>query len=445
MMRGMRQLGLWLTVWLAAGTARAAIFADFETSQGTFTVEIDAVRAPRAAANFLGLADGTQTWRDPVTGAVRGGAAGDGFYEGMSFDSTLGTLALLGGLRTRPGGVEGPGYTILDEATNGVALVRGVLALAELEGPHSGGGELALVLSNAMATAGYEWTGFGAVTGAGMAVVEAIAAEVTNGSGRVAAKISIRDEEMTSEETAALAAAQSELPEVAELPLGFGRVSNVTTRASFWSVAKSRACLSIASNLLAASWSVLPGVWNTGTNKVWMDIPLTSIPGVGNQLGFLYGSQAVYPKMTAEPFSGKMRMAVAHTGIDVQYWLDFTGGTGIWAIVEGGEPVYVDSLKGLGQEMATANSVYISFLIGSGLDWTLYCYWLGLDEEGATTGRFYNEQWHMNVILVGVDWGTFELGEGWGKRGTKNAWPLAVAPSFLPKQDGSARSFPADR
>ncbi len=88
-----------LFVLLAAGAASGAMYADFSTSLGTFTVELDALNAPRAVANFMGLADGTQTWRDPVTGAVRGGAPGNSFYDGLQFYSTIGGFALLGGLR----------------------------------------------------------------------------------------------------------------------------------------------------------------------------------------------------------------------------------------------------------------------------------------------------------------------------------------------------------
>lgn len=444
------QLGFGLAVWLAvAGVAFAAIYADFETSLGTFTVELDTLNAPRAVASFMGLADGSQTWRDPVTGAVRGGDAGGAFYEGTAFDSAFGSLALLGGLRSYGGTNEfreGPGYTILDEWTNGTALVRGTLAMATFTGPHSGGAELALVLSNAMAATDYEWSAFGEVVGSGMDVVDAIAGEVTNGAGKVAVQIAIRADEMTPSEEAALAVARGELPFVEEMPLGFSRESNTTTHLSFWSAPKSRACLSMTSNLTAESWSLVPGVWNTETNEVWRSFRLASIPGLTNQTGlipqtYLFGSQAVYPKMTAEPFSGKMRIAVAHTGIDVQYWLDFSGGTGMWAIVEGGIPVYSDTLQGLGQELATANGVYVYFLIGTGLDWTLYAYWLGFDEEHAATGRFYNEQWHMNTVLSGRDWGTFELASGWAAAPAAPSVPRRR--TAVPIPPGLNRNVPA--
>ena len=422
-------------VWLAAEAASGAIYADFATSLGTFTVELDALNAPRAVATFMGLADGTQTWRDPATGAVRGGGGGDGFFTGLQFYATVGTAALLGGMRPYIGGNgneywEGPGYTILDEATNGVDLVRGVLAMAEFTGPHSGGGEWALVLTNLAR----EWTGFGAVTGAGMTVVAAIANEVTNGSGRVAAQIAIRAGAIAPAEAAALAAARNELPIVEEMPLGLGRATNVL----FGSAPQSRACLSTASNLLAESWSVYPGTWNTGTNETGMDIPLTSIPGIATRMGFLYGSQAVYPKMTAAPVSGKKRMGMAHTGMDMQYWLDFTGTTGIWAQVSNSVPVESGTIDWIGQEMATAHSLHVIFFIG----FTAYHYWLGFDEAGAATGRFYCELWYFNAELTGTDSGTFVLEDGWGsKKAAQKAWRRPVAALLAPAAGSALRSM----
>lgn len=414
---------------MAAKSVSGAIYADFTVPQGTFTVELDALNAPRAVANFLGLTGGTQTWRDPVTGAVRGGAAGGAFYDGMPFYSTFGGFTLLGGLRPYPGSDgneywEGPGFTILDEATNGVALVRGVLALAEFAGPHSGGGELAILLTNAPYL-GSGWTGFGAVTGAGMAVVEAVVNSVTGGSGRVLAQIAIRDGGMTPEENAALNAARDELPLVEAMPLGLGKATNVL----FESAPQSQACLSTASNLLSQGWSVYPGTWNTGTNETRMDLPLTSIPGIAERLGFLYGSQAVYPKMTVAPFSGKQRLGMAHTGTDMQYWLDFTGATGIWARVSNSVPVESGTIDWIGQELETANSVHMVFFIG----FTAYHYWLGFAEAGATTGRFYCELWYFNAELTGTDSGLFELGEGWGgMKSARKAWNPMAATSFDP-------------
>ena len=85
------------------------LFADVATSLGTFSVELDYVRAPRATANFIGLATGARAWRDPESSGIRS----NGFYAGTAVhlirydDATVpGTTNVLGfqaGLR--PGSV----------------------------------------------------------------------------------------------------------------------------------------------------------------------------------------------------------------------------------------------------------------------------------------------------------------------------------------------------
>ena len=411
------QFSLCAAIALAAGSARGAVYADFETAHGTFTVELDVLNAPRATANFLGLTDGSQTWRDPVTGAVRGGEAGDSFYDGMRFYATAGQAALLGGLRSYTGGSgaeywEGPGYTILDEVTNGAAMVRGVLAMPEFTGPHSGGGELAVMLTND-AYLGSGWTAFGVVTGAGMAVVDAIVSEVTNADTRVAAQITIRDAGITPQETQALAVARNDLPVMEEMPLGLNREGDGTRTVLFWSLPQSQACLAVSSNLMKSGWSVMPGTWNSDTNQAWMNVPLAYIPGLVDGQGFLYGSQAVYPKMTAGPFPETCRIAVEqHDGTNYQYWIDFAGGTGTWARVEGGAPVEYGSISGLDQVRETANSIHVLFFRG----WDAFHYWFGFDEAGAFDGRFYCEIWPFNTSLGSRNNGTFVYAEGWGAK-----------------------------
>lgn len=59
---------------IAAPTATRAndgIFADFTTSMGEFSVELDFAETPRTVANFVSLAEGSRAWVDPLTGAVK--------------------------------------------------------------------------------------------------------------------------------------------------------------------------------------------------------------------------------------------------------------------------------------------------------------------------------------------------------------------------------------
>jgi len=117
--------------------------------------------------------------------------------------------------------------------------------------------------------------------------------------------------------------------------------------------------------------------------------------------------------------------------MDMQYWLDFVGGTGMWARVSNSVPVESGTVDWIGQEMGTANSIHMVLFIGL----TAYHYWLGYDEAGATSGRFYCELWFMNAELSGTDSGTFVLEEGWGsKKSAQKAWKRTATASLEPTQ-----------
>lgn len=79
----MRRIGSACLVWLCVlGSARGqdGLFADFSTSMGDFTVDLDYARAPRAVASFVGLATGEGGWADP-----QGNVWHTPFYDGLLF------------------------------------------------------------------------------------------------------------------------------------------------------------------------------------------------------------------------------------------------------------------------------------------------------------------------------------------------------------------------
>jgi cyclophilin family peptidyl-prolyl cis-trans isomerase len=91
----------------------------FETSAGEFVVEVDTVRAPLTAENFLRY--------------VR-----DGAYDGTVFHRVIANFVVQGGgyddrLAARP-----PRASIPNESGNGLSNRRGTLGLAREESPHSG-------------------------------------------------------------------------------------------------------------------------------------------------------------------------------------------------------------------------------------------------------------------------------------------------------------------
>jgi len=113
-------LGLLATLQAAAQPASAlAPRVHFETSVGNFVVEVDAVRAPLTAENFLRY--------------VR-----DGAYDGTLFHRVIANFVVQGGgyddrLTLRPARA-----TIPNESGNGLSNRRGTLGLAREESPHSG-------------------------------------------------------------------------------------------------------------------------------------------------------------------------------------------------------------------------------------------------------------------------------------------------------------------
>ncbi len=107
---------------LAAGAQSAPTLAprvQFETSAGNFVVEVDTVRAPLTAENFLRY--------------VR-----DGAYDGTVFHRVIANFVVQGGgyddrLAARPAREPIP-----NESGNGLSNRRGTLGLAREESPHSG-------------------------------------------------------------------------------------------------------------------------------------------------------------------------------------------------------------------------------------------------------------------------------------------------------------------
>jgi|LSQX01.1.fsa_nt_gb cyclophilin family peptidyl-prolyl cis-trans isomerase len=81
----------------AANAGEEGIFADLETSRGTITVRLDYENAPRAVANFIGLATGEGGWLDAQSNVWH-----RPFYDGslihrIALDSQTNALAIQGG------------------------------------------------------------------------------------------------------------------------------------------------------------------------------------------------------------------------------------------------------------------------------------------------------------------------------------------------------------
>ncbi len=94
--------------------------AVFETSKGTFTIELFEDKAPVTTGNFVTLVQ-------------------KGFYNGLIFHRVIPRFMIQGGC-PKGTGTGGPGYTIKDEFRKDLSNVRGTIAMANC-GPNTGGSQ----------------------------------------------------------------------------------------------------------------------------------------------------------------------------------------------------------------------------------------------------------------------------------------------------------------
>jgi peptidyl-prolyl cis-trans isomerase A (cyclophilin A) len=160
-----------------AALAQDGIFADFDTSMGSFTCELEYRRCPQTVANFIALATGSRPWVDPGTGKVQAHP----FYDGLLFHRVIDGFMIQTGSPNGEG-TDGPGYAIQDEFD---AELRhsgpGILSMAN-SGPNSNGSQFFVTVATT------PWlddshTVFGRVTD-GYAVVEAISRVSTQEQNR---------------------------------------------------------------------------------------------------------------------------------------------------------------------------------------------------------------------------------------------------------------------
>ena len=118
------------------------IYAEFNTSMGSYTCRLDHVVAPQAVANFIGLATGERAWLDLPTGLVKTNP----FYNGTIFHRVIAGFMNQGGSRNGLG-TDGPGYAFVDEFSPNVRHDGfGVLSMAN-SGPDSNGSQVFITVA----------------------------------------------------------------------------------------------------------------------------------------------------------------------------------------------------------------------------------------------------------------------------------------------------------
>jgi len=140
------------------------------TSLGVIDIELDAGKAPKTVANFLGYVD-------------------KGFYNGTIFHRVIPGFMIQGGGMTAGMKEKPTGASIQNEADNGLKNLAGTLAMARTNDPHSASAQFFInTVDNAFLDhrsknpQGWGYAVFGKVT-KGMDVVKKIEAVQTSNAG----------------------------------------------------------------------------------------------------------------------------------------------------------------------------------------------------------------------------------------------------------------------
>lgn len=133
----------------------------FSTNLGDIEIELDFEKAPVSSKNFLKYCE-------------------DGFYEGSIFHRVIKGFMAQGGGFTAEMEEKPTRAAIVNEANRGLKNVRGTIAMARTDAPHSATGQFFINLADnsfldftATTNAGWGYAVFGTVT-AGMDVVTKI-------------------------------------------------------------------------------------------------------------------------------------------------------------------------------------------------------------------------------------------------------------------------------
>ena len=134
---------------LSPSRASAQLYADFQTTLGSFSVELFHEDVPRTVASFVSLAEGTRPWIDPKSQQVKSGVP---FYDGIIFHRVIPNFMIQGG-SPQGTGTDGPGYKFPDELTKNAAgqllhthNAAGMLSMAN-SGTHTNGSQFFITTS----------------------------------------------------------------------------------------------------------------------------------------------------------------------------------------------------------------------------------------------------------------------------------------------------------
>ena len=156
-----RAFGCWTMALLVFASATPAfatghyykgLYALFNTDRGSITARLFFESAPLIVGNFVGLAEGSLTWRTPQgnlhTATDTLNEKSGGFYDGLTFHRVVTGFIVQSGDPSGDGS-GGTGYWLPDEFSPALNHAKaGMLSMAN-KGPHTNGSQFFITLTPA--------------------------------------------------------------------------------------------------------------------------------------------------------------------------------------------------------------------------------------------------------------------------------------------------------
>jgi peptidyl-prolyl cis-trans isomerase A (cyclophilin A) len=150
-----------------------------DTSMGRITCQFYQRQAPKAVANFIGLAEGAKDWTDPKTQKKQHGKS---LYNGTTFHRVIPEFMIQGGDPVGTG-MGDPGYSFNDEVDPNLNFDQpGKLAMAN-SGPNTNGSQF-FITEQAVDSLNQHYTLFGQCDEPSVEVVKAIARVQRDGNDK---------------------------------------------------------------------------------------------------------------------------------------------------------------------------------------------------------------------------------------------------------------------
>ncbi len=114
----------------------ADTYATLKTNRGNIVLQLFPNHAPKTVENFVGLAEGTQQWKDPTSGQSKS----ERFYDGLIFHRVIDGFMIQGGC-PNGNGRGGPGYKFKDEFHPELSFSKPYLLAMANSGPGTNGSQ----------------------------------------------------------------------------------------------------------------------------------------------------------------------------------------------------------------------------------------------------------------------------------------------------------------